>query len=664
VARTASQRAAVRAEQEDAARAARRRAEESATWKDRAIAAESAGGEEDLGQAEGFYLRALGLVPDDPSAAASYGRVVARRAMLTAERRSAEDELKAEAERRISAEALLARAEESVRAGATAAAVTIIESAMAIMPSPESGRRLGELVTKLASEEAEQRTAARRAEANQALAALAAALAAGDSRAAAVQLERARAAAADHPGLTAATAQVEAQRRRELEAGAEISLAAAALSSARAATEAGRLRELTAAVMTQRSELAEQGGAAVRFRLHESERALAASASLRATALAETIALLDRASADAPWHPPVRAALTAHWIDRLADAEAEGDPAEAAAAEAQARAWDDGSRAALLTGQAVVEVPAGALAGTLQALHVTSERVLAPAGEPFILNPGTSVTLPHGRYLATQGAAVTALRVARGVRLALALDQPPALPPGTAWIPSGHLRDQGGSLPVAGFALARYEVSVGEWLEFLNDPAIRRRFDAAQAEGQLILAPRASATADGPLWPRNRNLFSAESARGEAIPPLAPVTGISWQDAADYAAWRAQRDGVAWRLPTADEWRFALQGGDGRAYPWGDLPDPGHCASLRTCPQDLAQAVTVGSFPLDRSAQGVFDLAGSVSEWTATSAGRLRLALGGNRFDRDGERFSDHARRDVDPRLVHAVIGLRLAVTP
>ena len=212
-------------------------------------------------------------------------------------------------------------------------------------------------------------------------------------------------------------------------------------------------------------------------------------------------------------------------------------------------------------------------------------------------------------------------------------------------------------------------MTCAEWLAFLEDPEILARYEASLREGRLELAPRASPTADAPLWVKDGGMFGGgrfrlERSDGGRVESHAPVTGISAEDALAYAAWRARHDGIAWRLPSAQEWRLAVQGGDGRAYPWGEVGDVGFCTSARTAPADSGVPVPVGSAPRDRSVQGVCDLAGGVSEFTASHSSAspdLWLVLGGNRFDSDPARCSAHAQREVAGRMVHAAIGLRLA---
>ena len=51
----------------------------------------------------------------------------------------------------------------------------------------------------------------------------------------------------------------------------------------------------------------------------------------------------------------------------------------------------------------------------------------------------------------------------------------------------------------------------------------------------------------------------------------APVTGVSWQDAADYCVWLSERTGLDYQLPPEAWWERAARGSLKRAtYPWGD----------------------------------------------------------------------------------------------
>ncbi len=88
-----------------------------------------------------------------------------------------------------------------------------------------------------------------------------------------------------------------------------------------------------------------------------------------------------------------------------------------------------------------------------------------------------------------------------------------------------------------------------------------------------------------------------------------PVTWVSREDAESYARWAGKR------LPHEWEWQYAAQGGDGRAYPWGDewnaaavpSPDKGR---LLTSPDN------VDAHPAGASPFGVMDMVGNVWQWT------------------------------------------------
>jgi formylglycine-generating enzyme required for sulfatase activity len=88
-----------------------------------------------------------------------------------------------------------------------------------------------------------------------------------------------------------------------------------------------------------------------------------------------------------------------------------------------------------------------------------------------------------------------------------------------------------------------------------------------------------------------------------AAHPDYPVSNISYEDAAAYAAWAGKR------LPTEQEWEKAARGTDGRSYPWGNEPWTDNVP-------DKMQPVT--SEPLRKSPYGAYNMAGNVWEWTAS----------------------------------------------
>jgi formylglycine-generating enzyme required for sulfatase activity len=81
-----------------------------------------------------------------------------------------------------------------------------------------------------------------------------------------------------------------------------------------------------------------------------------------------------------------------------------------------------------------------------------------------------------------------------------------------------------------------------------------------------------------------------------------PVTGVTWEDAVNYAA------AVGKRLPTEEEWEFAAGRGQKTRYPWGDT----WLLKANVNTQTLSE---VGQY---EQHYGLFDIIGNAQEWTTS----------------------------------------------
>jgi|GEM_PF-2231104 len=626
---------------------------------------------DDLRRATELYLQALGLTPGDTTITSAFQEAERRLATITEARRAQAvvNENKSRAAELLD-RARIANGEDRVHE-----ALSLTEVSLHLDPSEATRDLLRVLDQRIAEQDrllAQQR---RRQEADALAAKVTVALQSGAVDQAQRLIERMRGIDSEHPRLAeldaAAADALRLQRQTQ---------AHALLDQAKALLADADLRQVTIDetqlhVQQRQAELIENGDPAARGALRALEVKLEESTARRSSNLAQAVGLLHQAHLIAPEDPRVAAALAEFFIARLLDAERAGDGAAAEAAEAQARVYDDGSRERLLAGIARIENAGSAPRIQIQRLAPGPDRSDIPTGEIHTLAAGEGCDIPRGRYqLKWDTGAVLARRLERGTVMRLSPPSFPPVPPNTILVPSGPIFAADGRrlTDVPGFVMTRSEVMCGEYLEFLNDPEVRRSLGEALRNGELIRAPREGLNAVDPLW-RTRGTLSRSSVGGftlnyldgSEIDPRQPVSSISFDDAVAYAQWRAGHDNLAWRLPTRDEWLLAAQGGDGRRQPWGMNADPGLCYSYTASLRSGAVGrglLPVASFASDCSVQGVYDLAGSLSEFVSdpSSSPGLAMLVGGNRADRQVGHFSVWARREIQRRLPSANCGIRL----
>ncbi|HKT42409.1 MAG TPA: formylglycine-generating enzyme family protein [Rhodanobacteraceae bacterium] len=173
-----------------------------------------------------------------------------------------------------------------------------------------------------------------------------------------------------------------------------------------------------------------------------------------------------------------------------------------------------------------------------------------------------------------------------------------------------------------GFALARAEVTVGEFRAFVRSsgyvPDSDRLGGASvydETNGRMQSRP-------GVDW---QDDYAGQRAKSDD-----PVVNVSWNDAHAYAQWLSKRTGKRYRLATEAEYEYAERGGTTTQYWWGDGAPTGKVENL-TGSGDRSPAhrswanafknysdnywgpAPVMSF--QPNPFGLYDIDGNVSEW-------------------------------------------------
>jgi len=154
-----------------------------------------------------------------------------------------------------------------------------------------------------------------------------------------------------------------------------------------------------------------------------------------------------------------------------------------------------------------------------------------------------------------------------------------------------------------------------------------------------------------------------------------PVWTVSPAAAEGYASWLNRKTGREFRLPTEAEWEFAAAGLQRHEYPWGNDFDPTRANTLEGGPHCTTP---VGIYALGRTESGLYDMAGNVEEFTASTYsaypggtevaddlyvryGPYQVARGGS-FSRYGDLARCRRRHGHYDSPIYAM-GFRLAET-
>lgn len=167
------------------------------------------------------------------------------------------------------------------------------------------------------------------------------------------------------------------------------------------------------------------------------------------------------------------------------------------------------------------------------------------------------------------------------------------------------------------FYIGTYEVTVGEFREFVNDTGYRT--DAERQDGCH------SWIGDGKEEKIKDHNWSKT---GFPQTDRDPVVCVSWNDVYNYIQWLNTRERSNYRLLTEAEWEYAARsGGKEYQYSWGNGMPSGNVAD-ESAKEELkslsiwegyrdgyAYTAPVGSFSPNE--MGIYDMSGNVYEWVA-----------------------------------------------
>jgi len=165
-----------------------------------------------------------------------------------------------------------------------------------------------------------------------------------------------------------------------------------------------------------------------------------------------------------------------------------------------------------------------------------------------------------------------------------------------------------------------------------------------------------------------------------------PVINVSWEDATAFCAWLSQKEGKTYRLPTDQEWSYAVGIGSkekrtkdttpsmlvGKVpdeYPWGGSYPPetadraGNYWASEGYTDGFESTAPVMSFKPNQL--GLYDLGGNVWEWCedwSDTTQKYRVMRGGSWFSNDRDYLLSSYRNGTEPGFRGNHHGFRVVV--
>ena len=168
------------------------------------------------------------------------------------------------------------------------------------------------------------------------------------------------------------------------------------------------------------------------------------------------------------------------------------------------------------------------------------------------------------------------------------------------------------SVRVPAFAIDRYEVTNGQYLDFMAAGGYETRSLWSDEDWNW---KSARAISHPVFWRKNGNGWYYRTMFEEIPLPMSWPVYVSHAEALAYARWAGKE------LPTEAQWHRAAYGtadGSERTYPWGSQRPASPLGNFDFSHWD---PTPVNAFPQGRSAFGVDDMLGNGWEWTSTVFG-------------------------------------------